>query len=67
MMTKRLLILPGDGIGPEIMSEVARLIDWFDTKGRIAFEVETALVGGAACDAEGAPVSEATMAKALAA
>jgi 3-isopropylmalate dehydrogenase len=64
---KKLLILPGDGIGSEIMAEVVRVIDWFGTKGRIAFDVETALVGGAAYDAEGAPVSEATMAKALAA
>ena len=64
---KQLLVLPGDGIGPEVMGEVERLIDWLDAKRQIRFSVEKALVGGSAYDAEGAPVSEATMAKALAA
>jgi 3-isopropylmalate dehydrogenase len=64
---KQLLILPGDGIGPEVMGEVSRVIDWLDAKRRVTFSVETALVGGSAYDAEGAPVSEATMAKALSA
>jgi 3-isopropylmalate dehydrogenase len=64
---KTLLMLPGDGIGPEVMDEVGRLIDWLDARRHLSFSVETALVGGAAYDAEGVPVSEATMAKALAA
>lgn len=62
---KKLLVLPGDGIGPEVMGELMRVIDWFDTKRALKFDVETALVGGAAYDAEGAPISDATMAKAL--
>ena len=64
---KQLLVLPGDGIGPEVMGEVERLIDWLAAKRQVSFSVEKALVGGSAYDAEGAPVSEATMAKALAA
>ena len=64
---KQLLVLPGDGIGPEVMGEVERLIDWLDAKRQVGFSVDKALVGGSAYDAEGAPVSEATMAKALAA
>jgi 3-isopropylmalate dehydrogenase len=62
----KLLILPGDGIGPEVMREVRRIIDWMDRKRAIRFEIEEGLVGGAAIDAEGVPVSEATMKKALA-
>jgi 3-isopropylmalate dehydrogenase len=66
-MTKRsLLILPGDGIGPEVMGQVRRVIDWFGAEG-LAFEVEEDLVGGCAYDAHGAAVSDATMEKALAA
>ena len=65
-MTKRsLLILPGDGIGPEVMGQVRRVIDWFGAEG-LGFEVEEDLVGGCAYDAHGAAVSDATMERALA-
>jgi len=64
---KKLLILPGDGIGPEVMRQVRRTIDWLGKRRAVAFEVEEALVGGAAIDKEGLPVSEATMQKAMAA
>ena len=66
-MTLRLLILPGDGIGPEVMTEVRRIVDWFvGTRGH-AFAVEEDLVGGAAIDAHGVPLADATMARAQAA
>ncbi len=64
---KKLLILPGDGIGPEVMRQVRRTIDWLGKRRAVAFEVEEALVGGAAIDKEGLPVSEATMQKSMAA
>ena len=64
---KSLLILPGDGIGPECMAEVRRVIGWMADKRAVGFEVEEDLVGGAAIDAHGAPISDATMAKAMAA
>jgi 3-isopropylmalate dehydrogenase len=64
---KKLLVLPGDGIGPEVMGELMRVVDWFDKKRALSFDVETALVGGIAYDTEGAPISDATMAKAQAA
>ncbi|MFO1120236.1 MAG: 3-isopropylmalate dehydrogenase [Rhodospirillales bacterium] len=68
MSDKRtLLIVAGDGIGPEVMSEVLRVIDWLDKRRGVAFEVTQGLVGGAALDAEDTPLSDATMAKALAA
>ena len=67
MATHKLLLLPGDGIGPEVMAEVKRLIGWLNAKGLAAFETEEGLVGGAAYDAHGASISEADMAKAKAA
>ncbi|MBI5111361.1 3-isopropylmalate dehydrogenase [Rhodoplanes serenus] len=67
MATHKLLLLPGDGIGPEVMAEVKRLIAWMNQNGLGSFETEEGLVGGAAYDAEGVAVSDATMARALAA
>ena len=63
-MTNSLLILPGDGIGPEVMTEVRKVIDWFGEKRGIAFDVSEALVGGAAYDAHGTPLTDETMEKA---
>ena len=63
---KKLLILPGDGIGPEVMAEVRRVIEWMDKRRAVTFEVAEDLVGGAALDAHGAPVADATMADAMA-
>ncbi len=62
-MTKTLLLLPGDGIGPEVIGEVRRVAAalW------PALTLEEAAFGGAAIDAEGAPVSDATVARAKAA
>ena len=67
MATHKLLLLPGDGIGPEVMAEVKRLIDWLNSKGIAKFETEQGLVGGSAYDAHKVSISEDTMAKAKAA
>jgi len=61
-----ILILPGDGIGPEVMAEVRKIIGWFADKRDIHFDVSEDLVGGAAYDAHGVPLTDATMAKAQA-
>ncbi|MEX6508701.1 3-isopropylmalate dehydrogenase [Jiella sp. M17.18] len=66
MASRKLLLLPGDGIGAEIMAEVERLIALMNETVGAGFETEKALVGGTAYDAEGAPVSDATMDLALA-
>ena len=58
---KKLLILPGDGIGPEVMREVRRVIDWMDRRRMVSFDISEDLAGGAAIDARGAPITEATM------
>ena len=63
-MANTLLILPGDGIGPEVMAEVRRVIDWFGAKRGLAFDVSEDLVGGAAYDAHGTPLTDETMARA---
>jgi 3-isopropylmalate dehydrogenase len=63
---KSLLILPGDGIGPEVMRQVRRVIEWFDRRRSVGFRLHEGLVGGAAYDAEGTPLSERTLELALA-
>ena len=67
MTSHKLLLLPGDGIGPEVMAEVKRLIDWLNAQGVAHFETEQGLVGGAAYDASKQSITDATMAKAQAA
>ncbi|MFV0359176.1 3-isopropylmalate dehydrogenase [Tropicimonas sp.] len=64
MSNLSLLILPGDGIGPEVMAEVRRIIDWYGDKRGLVFDVSEDLVGGAAYDASGTPLTDATMARA---
>src|SRR5260370_22990467 len=66
MATHKLLLLPGDGIGPEVMAEVKRLIDWLNAEGLAHFETEQGLVGGSAYDADKVAISDATMALAQA-
>ena len=65
MANPSLLILAGDGIGPEVMDQVVRIIDWYGEKRSLAFDVEHDLVGGAAYDKHGTPLHDDTMAKAL--
>src|SRR5215472_9148724 len=67
MATHNLLLLPGDGIGPDVMGEVKRVIDFFNKKGPNRFTTEEALVGGCCYDAHGAAVTDATVEKAKAA
>jgi 3-isopropylmalate dehydrogenase len=52
---KHILLLPGDGIGPEVVTETKKIIDWFSKNGRVKFETSTALIGGSAYDASGSP------------
>ena len=64
MTNPSLLILAGDGIGPEVMGQVKRIIDWYGDKRGLAFDVSEDLVGGAAYDKHGTPLHDDTMAKA---
>ena len=64
---KKLLVLPGDGVGPEVMREVRRIIEWMDHRRHVGFNITEDLVGGASIDQRGTPISDATIASALAA
>jgi 3-isopropylmalate dehydrogenase len=65
MASYKLLLLPGDGIGPEVMTEVERLVAWVNALGEARIETETDLVGGCAYDAHGEAISDETMGRAL--
>lgn len=62
---RSLLILPGDGIGPEVMREVRRVVDWFDRRHAISFDIEEDIVGGASIDAHRTPLTDKALEKAL--
>ena len=66
MPDRKLLLLPGDGIGPEIMAEAKKVIAWFNHRGA-GFNFEEDLVGGAAYDVHQTAISEQAMALAHAA
>ena len=66
MASQNILLLPGDGIGPEVCEATGIIIDWFSQHSGTRFEVETDLVGGAAYDAHGEAVSDETMDRAMA-
>jgi 3-isopropylmalate dehydrogenase len=61
---RKLLLLPGDGIGPEVMCQVARVIEFYDKRRIASFDVSEDLVGGCAIDKYGTPLTDATMARA---
>ena len=67
MATRKLLLLPGDGIGPESMAEVRHIISFMNEAESAGFEIEEGLVGGSAYDAHGESISDADMEKAMAA
>lgn len=61
---KSLLILPGDGIGPEAMTEVRRIVDWMEDNRAVKFDLDEDLVGGSSIDAHGVPITDAVVDKA---
>src|SRR5688572_21456924 len=67
MAVHKLLLLPGDGIGPEVMAQAKNVIAWLEKSGVAKFTIEEDLVGGCAFEAHGKAISEADMAKAQAA
>ena len=59
---RKLLVLPGDGIGPEAMKQVRRVVDWFDKRRTVSFDLKEGLVGGASYEKHGTPLTDDTMA-----
>lgn len=67
MTKKNILVLPGDGIGPEVMTETRRVMEWFQQKRGLDMNVSEDIVGGAAIDRYGVPLAEETLQRAQAA
>jgi 3-isopropylmalate dehydrogenase len=65
-MTKKILILPGDGIGTEVTAEAVRIMQWLNKNKNTGFEIDYALIGGAAYDETGSPLPQETLDKAKA-
>ena len=63
-MTKKILILSGDGVGPEIVAQVEKILSFFNAEGHLAIELDHGLIGGSAVDATGTPLPEETLKKA---
>ena len=61
---RKILLLPGDGIGSEVMAEVEKIIKWFNSKKSLDFEIDKDLVGGAAYDKHGSPITDEAFYKA---
>jgi 3-isopropylmalate dehydrogenase len=66
-VTKTLLVLPGDGVGPEVTPQALRVLERICQRTGLEVEVSTGLVGGAAIDGEGTPLSDETLERARAA
>jgi 3-isopropylmalate dehydrogenase len=64
MTTKSILLLPGDGIGPEVVAEAKRVIEWAGSAAGVNFAFDEALIGGSAYDAVGTPYPAETLEKA---
>jgi 3-isopropylmalate dehydrogenase len=67
MATIKLLLFPGDGVGPEVMAEVEKVTSFFTRAGLAHFEIEKGLVGGSAYDAHGKAISDEDVGRAEAA
>ena len=62
---RKFLLLPGDGIGPEVVGEVKKIINWFNNNKSLDFEIEEELVGGASYEKHGTPITDEVFYKAL--
>ena len=60
----KILVLPGDGIGPEVVAEAVKILEALQSSGAVEFEIELADIGGAAVDAHGNPLPDGTLAAA---
>ena len=55
---RKILLLPGDGIGPEVIGEVRKIINWFNEKKSLDFEIDEDLAGGCSYDKHGTPITD---------
>ena len=59
---RTLMVLPGDGVGPEVVNETLRVVDWLAKNKSISFNIKEGLVGGASYDKHGTPLTDETLA-----
>ena len=62
---RKILLLPGDGIGPEVIEEVKKIIYWFNKNKSLDFEIDQDLAGGCSYDKHGTPITDEVFYKAL--
>ena len=62
---RKILLLPGDGIGPEVIAEVKKIINWFNDKKSLDFEIDQDLAGGCSYDKHGTPITDEVFLKIL--
>ena len=62
---RKILLLPGDGIGPEVVREVKKILEWFNKNKSLDFKIEEGLVGGASYDKHKNPITDEVFYKAL--
>ena len=62
---RKILLLPGDGIGPEVVQEVKKILKWFNEKKSLDFSFEEELIGGASIDANKIPITDEVFYKSL--
>jgi len=62
---RKFLLLPGDGIGPEVVGEVKKIIQWFNKNKSLDFEIDEDLAGGVSYDKHGTPITDEVFYKAL--
>ena len=62
---RKILLLPGDGIGPEVISEVKKIINWFNKNKSLDFETEEGLIGGSSYEKYKKPITDEVFFKAL--
>ncbi len=63
---KKVMLLPGDGIGQEVMAQVVRIVEWMDKAGLASFDLMAGKIGGSSIDAFGEPLTDETLADCLA-
>ena len=62
---RKILLLPGDGVGPEVINEVKKIIEWFNKKKSLDFKIDQDLVGGVSYDKHKKPITDEVFYKAL--
>ena len=65
MSSRKILLLPGDGVGPEVVGEVKKIINWLNSKKSLDFKVEQELIGGASIDKNKTPITDEVFYKSL--